>query len=187
MQKFQNVPITSGTTTYSGLIGAFQSPERTYLEYVDGSIMTDGYFSDASGFRFHLYIKSWTVLWIWQFFSFRKTRQAFLEFYFDCIDSRTLFGTVYGGGAPSKCFMINDGGNIIGCTRANVLCEKSLILDGRMCLNRTGNPLLLNATSKINFPQHFSARSCIEYCRGLDPTFQVSSNLCCSFFFHFKN
>jgi hypothetical protein len=55
-----------------------------------------------------------------------------LEIVFCDIDSRTLFGTVYGGGAPSKCFMINDGGNIVGCTRANVLCEKSLILDGRM-------------------------------------------------------
>jgi hypothetical protein len=34
---------------YQALIGAFQSQDRRYIEYVDGSLMTDGFFSDVSG------------------------------------------------------------------------------------------------------------------------------------------
>ena len=34
---------------YQALIGAFQSQDRRYIEYVDGSIMTDGYFYDVRG------------------------------------------------------------------------------------------------------------------------------------------
>ena len=37
---------------YNGLIGAFQSADRRYLEYVDGSIMNDGSFSDVGSHFF---------------------------------------------------------------------------------------------------------------------------------------
>lgn len=43
MQSFSDV---------QALIGAFQSQDRRYIEYVDGSIMTDGYFSDVDGHFF---------------------------------------------------------------------------------------------------------------------------------------
>jgi len=34
---------------FQALIGAFQSQDRRYIEYVDGSLMTDGFFSDVRG------------------------------------------------------------------------------------------------------------------------------------------
>ena len=37
-----------GISSNRGLIGAVPTALNRYLEYVDGSIMTDGYFSDAS-------------------------------------------------------------------------------------------------------------------------------------------
>ncbi len=33
---------------FYGLIGAFQTNERRYIDYVDGSIMTDGYMNSVS-------------------------------------------------------------------------------------------------------------------------------------------
>jgi len=32
---------------FQALIGAFPNQDRRYVEYVDGSIMTDGYFADV--------------------------------------------------------------------------------------------------------------------------------------------
>ena len=37
-----------GLSNHYGLIGAFQTPDRRYLEYVDGSLMTDGFFSSVA-------------------------------------------------------------------------------------------------------------------------------------------
>ena len=37
-----------GISSNTGLVGAIPTALNRFLEYVDGSIMTDGYFSDAS-------------------------------------------------------------------------------------------------------------------------------------------
>jgi hypothetical protein len=130
------LPFAIEAANFGGLIGAIQSNERSYLEYFDGSFMTDGSFFDVSG---------------------------------------TPFGSVYGGGYPSVCFMISETGNVVACTKANVLCEKNLVKDLRMCLNKTsqGGGVTINATFSVTFPQKFSARICIEYCRGI-ADFQVT-------------
>ena len=141
------MPTTIGSAGFGGLIGVFQSPERTYLEYIDGSIMADGSFYDVSG---------------------------------------TFFGAVYGGGNPSSCFMITATGDVSGCTKANAFCEKSLVKDLRMCLNNTSQGgVVVNATFSVTFPQRFSARNCIEYCRGM-ADFQVKNliKLRCLLSFH---
>ena len=39
----------ASTSDNKGLVGAIPTGITRFLEYVDGSIMTDGYFSDASG------------------------------------------------------------------------------------------------------------------------------------------
>jgi hypothetical protein len=49
---FQGTALTQGLTGYKGVIGAFQTIENTFLEYVDGSIMADGNFYDVSGQAF---------------------------------------------------------------------------------------------------------------------------------------
>ena len=41
-----------GYKNFQALIGAFQSQDRRYIEFVDGSIMNDGYFSDVDGHFF---------------------------------------------------------------------------------------------------------------------------------------
>ena len=130
------MPFAIEATNFGGLVGAIQFNERSYLEYFDGSFMTDGSFFDVSG---------------------------------------TSFGSVYGGGYPSVCFMISETGNVVACTKANVLCEKNLVKDLRMCLNKTSQGVTINATFSVTFPQKFSARICIEYCRGM-ADFQVTNH-----------
>jgi hypothetical protein len=36
-------------TNFYALIGAFQTQDRRYLDYVDGFSLVDGYFADAAG------------------------------------------------------------------------------------------------------------------------------------------
>ena len=38
-----------GYKTFQALVGIFQNQERRYVEYVDGSLMTDGFFNDVKG------------------------------------------------------------------------------------------------------------------------------------------
>jgi hypothetical protein len=123
------------------MIGAFQTPDRRYLEFVDGSLMTDGFFSSVSS---------------------------------------QFFGTVYGTGTDNiACLMINPSGNIERCTSANVLCEKKLIKDTLMCLDKTNltGLMVYNALSEINVPLRLTASMCIEYCRGNESTYQASTLL----------
>ena len=115
----------------TGLIGAFQSTDNTYLQYVDGSIMTDGLFSDAFGQN---------------------------------------FGQVYGGGFNTDCFMIDTAGSVQRCSNANILCEKKLVRDSKLCLTKTSlaTSLNLNASTAITISQHYKSSMCIEYCRGTE-------------------
>ena len=39
--------ILSNVNNVNVTIGAFQTPDRRYLEYVDGSLMNDGLFNDV--------------------------------------------------------------------------------------------------------------------------------------------
>jgi hypothetical protein len=102
-------------------VGAFQTIDRRYLDFVDGSIMTDGNFN--------------TVL-------------------------NQFFGSLYGTGVNTlSCLAINSGGNIERCTRANVLCEKTLVKDTMLCLNNTSLPgyIVLNTSSTIQIPSKNAA------------------------------
>ena len=49
---FKSSEVMQGYNNSQALIGAFQSQDRRYIEFVDGSIMTDGYFSDVDGHFF---------------------------------------------------------------------------------------------------------------------------------------
>jgi len=123
-----------GFTNYYGMIGAFQTPDRRYLDFVDGSIMTDGFLNSVAG---------------------------------------QFFNTVYGTGTDiASCMMINPDGNIQGCGSANVLCEKKLIKETLMCLDKTNltGIMLYNSSSEITVPFRFTASMCTEYCRGNDTT-----------------
>ena len=56
------------------MIGAFQSGDRRYLEYVDGSIMNDGSFSDVpSNFFGDVYGTGKTIFSMKMLFCFIKT------------------------------------------------------------------------------------------------------------------
>ena len=87
-----------------------------------------------------------------------------------------FFGELYGTGTdPFTCLMINPSGNIERCTSANVLCEKKLIKDNLMCLDKTNltGLIVYNASSEITIPLRFTASMCIEYCRGNESSYQV--------------
>ena len=119
-----------GFTNYYGMIGAFQTPDRRYLDFVDGSIMTDGFFNSVAG---------------------------------------QFFNNVYGTRVDiASCLMINPDGNIQACGSANVLCEKKLIKETLMCLDKTNltGIMIYNASSQITVPFRFTASMCTEYCRG---------------------
>ena len=75
---------------------------------------------------------------------------------------------VYQNGVAYYCLMINSAGNVQSCSTSNVLCEKSLVKDARMCLNKTtlATSITTNQTTLINLPTYATASSCIEYCRG---------------------
>lgn len=113
----------------TALIGAFQSTDNTYLQYVDGSIMPDGLFSDAVGQN---------------------------------------FGQVYGGGFNTDCFMIGAAGSVQRCSNANILCEKKLVKDSKLCLAKgsLATSLNLNTSTSITISQRYKSSMCIEYCRG---------------------
>ena len=68
--------------------------------------------------------------------------------------------------------MINVNGNVIRCANANVLCEKKLARDVKMCLDKTtlATNVNLNASTSISistFGQtgYFKSSMCIGYCR----------------------
>ena len=78
------------------------------------------------------------------------------------------FLQVYQNGLPFGCLMINSAGNVQQCSISNVLCEKSLIRDVRICLNKNSlaTTIITNSTTLINLSTYATASSCIEYCRG---------------------
>ena len=75
---------------------------------------------------------------------------------------------VYQNGGSYNCLMINNAGNVQACSISNVLCEKSLVKDARICLNKNSlaTSIVTNQTTLINLPNYATASSCIEYCRG---------------------
>ena len=131
LQIFQSSVLTQGLGTFTGLIGAFHSTDNTYLQYVDGAIMTDGKFYDLGG---------------------------------------QGFGGVYGGGANIDCMMIDTAGTVKPCTNAYVLCEKKLIRDLKMCVDKTtlSANVNVNDSTLVTFARRFKSSMCIEYCRGTD-------------------
>jgi hypothetical protein len=58
-------------------------------------------------------------------------------------------------------------GNINSCTLANVLCEKTLLSDARLCVKNDNNAVDVNATVSVTFTRRFTASVCIEFCRGI--------------------
>ena len=65
--------------------------------------------------------------------------------------------------------MINPDGNIQVCSSANILCEKKLVKDSILCLDKSNLTGILsyNASTTISISSRMSATFCIEYCRGL--------------------
>ena len=85
------------------------------------------------------------------------------------------FGAIYGGGWTTDCAGIASTGNVVRCVAANVVCEKKLVRDVIMCVDKTtlATSVNLNASTSISissFDQsnYFKASLCIEYCRGTD-------------------
>ena len=63
-------------------------------------------------------------------------------------------------------------GNIRQClnSNANIMCEKYLVQDTIMCLNKTtlSQNVLQNASTTLAFPVYFYPSMCIEHCRAID-------------------
>ena len=70
-----------------------------------------------------------------------------------------FFGSLYGTGSyVFTCLMIDSNGNIAQCTNTNVLCEKTLIKDTQLCLNKTDLPsyIALNSSTTIQISGSFT-------------------------------
>ena len=65
--------------------------------------------------------------------------------------------------------MINPDGNIQVCGSANVFCEKKLVRDSILCLDKSNLTGILsyNQSMTLSIASRMTATFCIEYCRGL--------------------
>jgi hypothetical protein len=82
-----------------------------------------------------------------------------------------LFGDVYGtGGNIATCLTIDPSGNIQRCATANVLCEKYLVKDTIMCLDKINldQNIQLDSSTALTLPVNFYPSMCIEHCRATD-------------------
>ena len=64
-----------------------------------------------------------------------------------------FFGSQYSTGSYN-CLMLNPSGNVQRCAvGANLMCEKTLVWDAKMCLNTTdlGTKIAVNASTLIRF------------------------------------
>lgn len=102
------------------------------------------------------------------------------------------FGAVFGGGWTTDCVAMASTGSVLRCAAANVVCEKKLVRDVIMCVDKTtlATSVNLNASTSISissFDQtnYFKASLCIEYCRGTDSN-QVRMTACFAFLQHLK-
>ncbi len=125
--------LNDGTDITAVGIGALQSYDALFMEYMDGTIMADGHFADAA-------------------------------------DSR--FDNAYTNYPSENCMELRDDALVRDCAYAAVVCEKNLIEDAMMCIdkNEIDNVLTVNVSSLLSFSGILttfrSAQKCIEYCRG---------------------
>jgi len=85
------------------------------------------------------------------------------------------FGAIYGGGWSTDCVAMASTGNVVRCISANVICEKKLMRDVVMCVDKTTltTSVNLNASTSVSIssfdqPNYFKASMCIGYCSGTD-------------------
>ena len=91
-----------------------------------------------------------TSLLIWSSWNFLKPLKAYQT------------GNVF------DCLMINTDGNIQSCSSANILCEKTLQKDTRLCLSQSSlsTSVALNSTTTISLMSYATLGTCMEYCRA---------------------
>ncbi len=139
--SIQEAILNDGTKVTDIVIGAQQSYDSTFLEYMDGTIMADGHFADVGSSR---------------------------------------FSSAYTAYPYKSCIKFQDDGNIGTCSLATVVCEKNLIEDAMMCINKADldSVLTVNTSSVIgNIPSDFmSAQKCIQYCQGSGHAANASEN-----------
>ena len=100
-----------GTSYYKGLVGGKPTGLTRFLEFVDGSIMTDGYFSDAAG------------TWIGDILYGTQVIRCFI---------------INDKGNVEKCEKKCTDGNGSPMECEQVLCEKNLVpIDTALCLDKS--------------------------------------------------
>jgi hypothetical protein len=102
--------------------------------------------------------------------------------YFTDVEGQ-FFGELYTTNLDySRTLIISTDGNIYARNSGYIMCEKSLIKDSIMCLDKSNlqSNVAMNTSSAISILSHNSAAVCIEYCRGWsNQSYAVlNSNVC---------
>ncbi|TRY71799.1 hypothetical protein TCAL_10551, partial [Tigriopus californicus] len=97
---------------------------------------------------------------------------------------QTSLNSLVNSMSDTSCLRISEGGLVSGCynnIEANILCEKSLAFDKRLCVNASNlrNALEVAPGVKIEVDNHLVASTCVLFCRGLDFNHTLVSNNSC--------